>query len=55
MLPLIRWFLESTVVGDPDMRPIEELQRLGAPVHVRRWRMGFYFDAVVIKPEGPSL
>ncbi|MEO8069668.1 MAG: methyltransferase domain-containing protein [Flavobacteriales bacterium] len=51
LLPLIRWFLERTVLGDPDMRPIEELRRLGPPVHVQRMRMGFYFIATVIKPE----
>jgi ubiquinone/menaquinone biosynthesis C-methylase UbiE len=51
LLPLIRWFQESTVLGDPDMRPIEELRRLGQPVHVQRMRAGFYFIASVIKPE----
>lgn len=53
LLPLIRWFLEHTVLGDPDMRPIEELRRLGPPVQVRQWRLGFYFIASVVKPREP--
>ncbi len=51
MLPLIRWFQEATVLGDPDMRPIEELGHLGPAIQVQRSRMGFYFIASVIKPE----
>ena len=49
LMPLIHWFQEATVLGDPAMRPIEELGRLGAPVHVQRSR-GFYFVASMIKP-----
>lgn len=49
IMPLIHWFQEATVLGDPAMHPIEELGRLGPRVHVQRSR-GFYFIATVIKP-----
>jgi ubiquinone/menaquinone biosynthesis C-methylase UbiE len=49
-MPLIRTFLESTVLGDPDMRPIEEALELGQAVEVELFRGGFYFVATLRKP-----
>jgi ubiquinone/menaquinone biosynthesis C-methylase UbiE len=49
-LPLIRRFQEATVLGDPDMRPIDELRRLGPAVEVEELRGGSYFIASVTKP-----
>lgn len=46
-MPLIRRFLEATVLGDPDMRPLDSLEELGHPVHVRYLRGGAYFVARV--------
>lgn len=50
-LPAIRWFLEQTVLGDPDMRPLVALEQLGAPVALNTMRWGAYFVATVQKPE----
>ncbi len=50
VLPTIRWFLESTVLGDPDMEPLVLLKDLGQPVNVAHMRGGAYFVAQVIKP-----
>ena len=48
-MPLIRQFLEATVLGDPDMRPIEAMELL-AKVEVEFFRGGSYFVARLIKP-----
>jgi len=50
LLPLIRGFLETTVLGDPDMLMIDALHTLGAEVHVERSRWGTYFVASLTKP-----
>lgn len=46
-MPLIRRFMEATVLGDPDMRPLVSLEELGHPVQVRYLRGGAYFVARV--------
>ncbi len=51
VMPLLRRFMEATVLGDPDMRPIEELGKLGSKVDVEWMRGGTYFLATLIKPE----
>jgi hypothetical protein len=51
LMPLIRWTLERTVLGDPDMRPMEELQKLGPVVHVEWFRGRTYFVAQLIKDQ----
>lgn len=50
VLPLIRRFQEATVLGDPDMRPLQLLQQLGPPVQVEELRGRSYFIASVTKP-----
>ena len=51
-MPFVRWFLENTVLGDPDMRPIAELEQLGVPLDIEELRGGLYFIASVTKPGG---
>ena len=49
MMPLIRRFLDATVLGDPDMRPMEAMGQL-APVDVEFFRSEAYFVAQLRKP-----
>ncbi|MEZ4737854.1 MAG: class I SAM-dependent methyltransferase [Flavobacteriales bacterium] len=49
-MPAIRWFLEHTVLGDPDMRPLELLADLGGHMEVEWFRGRTYFVACVTKP-----
>ena len=49
-MPAIRWFLEHTVLGDPDMRPLELMAELGAPLEVEWFRGRTYFVVHVSKP-----
>ncbi len=49
-MPLIRTFLEATVLGDPDMPTLDVLRVLGAEVDVERTRSGTYFIARITKP-----
>ena len=49
IMPLIRRFLEATVLGDPDMRPVDAVRRL-APVEVEYFRGGAYFVISASKP-----
>ncbi|MBK7295754.1 MAG: methyltransferase domain-containing protein [Flavobacteriales bacterium] len=48
-MPLIRSFMERTVVGDPDMEPLAELKKLGSPVQVEYMRGGAHFIAQIEK------
>lgn len=48
-LPAIRWFLDHTVLGDPDMDPSEELRRSGIPHRIRWFLGGTYFVACLEK------
>jgi len=48
VMPLIRRFLEATVLGDPDMRPMEAMGQL-APVDVDFFRGEAYFVARLLK------
>lgn len=50
-MPLIRRFMEATVLGDPDMRPMDEMRMLGQPLQVEFMRSGAYFLASLKKPE----
>jgi demethylmenaquinone methyltransferase/2-methoxy-6-polyprenyl-1,4-benzoquinol methylase len=43
LMPAIRWFLEHTVLGDPDMDTLEGMAQLRAPMDVERFRGGTYF------------
>lgn len=51
LMPLIRWTLERTVLGDPDMRPIEALEQLGSEVHLEWFRRRTYFVAQLLKSQ----
>ena len=51
LMPLIRWPLERTVLGDPDMRSIEALEQLGSEVHLAWFRRGTYFVAQLLKSQ----
>lgn len=48
-LPAIRWFLAHTVLGDPDMRPLELLADLGGHMEVEWFRGRTYFVARTTK------
>lgn len=50
LMPLIRWVLERTVLGDPDMRPIEALRELGVEPEIHWFRHRMYFAAEITKP-----
>ena len=50
LMPAIRWFMEQTVLGDPDMRPMEQLETLRVPVAVEWFRAGTYYVASLHKP-----
>lgn len=53
IMPLIRSFMERTVLGDPDMEPMLELKKLGSPVQVEYMRWGAHFIAHIEKqPNG---
>ena len=54
LLPAIRWFLEHTVLGDPDMRPLQELEQLGVPYTVEFMRGRTYFVVTLRKPLTPK-
>ena len=49
LMPAIRWFLERTVLGDPDMRPLEHLADLGGHMEVEWFRGRTYFVACIGK------
>lgn len=49
MLPVIRWLLERTVLGDPDMDASKELIKTGLPHRVEWFRSGTYFSACLRK------
>ncbi|MFZ1333519.1 MAG: methyltransferase domain-containing protein [Flavobacteriales bacterium] len=48
-MPLIRSFMERTVLGDPDMDPIAELKKLASPIQVEYMRGGAHFIAQIEK------
>lgn len=50
LMPLIRWFLEQTVLGDPDMQAMEHMETLGVPVDLEWFRAGTYYVAKLQKP-----
>lgn len=50
LMPLIRWFLEQTVLGDPDMKAMEHMETLGVPVDLKWFRAGTYYVAKLQKP-----
>lgn len=54
MMQLIRKFLEATVLGDPDMRTLAELEQLAPIVRLEHFRKETYFVALLKKPELPS-
>ncbi len=49
LMPVIRWFMEQTVLGDPDIQPMKELETLGVPIEVEWFRFGAYYVAVLRK------
>lgn len=49
LMPVIRWFMEQTVLGDPDIQPMKELATLGVSVAVEWFRFGAYYVAVLRK------
>jgi len=53
VLHIIRKFLEATVLGDPDMRTLAELEQLAPIVKLEYFRKGTYFVALLKKPELP--
>ncbi len=50
LMPVIRWILETTVLGDPDIELRQELDKLQQPVSVTYMLRRTYFVARVIKP-----
>ena len=53
VLQLIRKFLEATVLGDPDMRTLVELEQLAPIVKLEHFRKDTYFVALLKKPDLP--
>ena len=49
MLPVIRWLLEQTVLGDPDMDVSQELLKTELPLRTEWFRSGTYFVACLTK------
>lgn len=49
-MPAIRWLLENTVLGDPDMDAAWELERSGMPCRVKWFRGKTYFVACSTEP-----
>lgn len=50
LMPVIRWFLETTVLGDPDMEIQQALETLQRPVSTVYMLRRTYFVARVLKP-----
>jgi SAM-dependent methyltransferase len=48
-MPVIRWLLERTVLGDPDMDPSKEVARAGLTHQLRWFRGGTWFVATMEK------
>lgn len=53
-MPLIRWLLERTVLGDPDMDPSKEVARAGLSHQLQWFRGGTWFVATMEKQHSGS-
>lgn len=54
-MPVIRWLLEQTVLGDPDVDASLELERSGVPSEVKWFRGKTYFVACLSKEPLPVI
>lgn len=50
-MPAIRWVMEHSLMGDPDMDPSVEVARTGLPHRIRWSRGGTWFVATLEKAE----
>ena len=53
VLSTFRTSLEATVLGDPDMRTLVELEQLAPIVKLEHFRKDTYFVALLKKPDLP--
>lgn len=53
-MPVIRWLLERTVLGDPDMDPSKEVARAGLSHQLQWFRGGTWFVATMEKQHSGS-